>query len=120
MLSRIRNELGLQLITDKGLPSRVKDEVDKELCTVSSDCTDRAEPTKRLKRGRRQVTTDLDPTTETQLPASMREATESVDESFVTPDTAKFPDIATQEPTVSAPDPVMELLTENWDPTIVE
>ncbi len=109
MLSRIRNELGLQLITDKGLPSRVKDEVDKELCTVSSDCTDRAEPT-----------TDLDPTTETQLPVSMREATESVDESFVTPDTAKFPDIATQEPTVSAPDPVMELLTENWDPTIVE
>ena len=50
----------------------------------------------------------------------MREATDSVDESFVTPDTAKSPDIATQEPTVSAPDPVMELLTENWDPTIVE
>jgi hypothetical protein len=32
----------------------------------------------------------------------MREATESVDESFVTPDTAKSPDIATQGPTVSA------------------
>jgi hypothetical protein len=105
--------------TNKELPSQAKDKVDIELSKVISECTDKAEPKRPASRVIRHPAREPDPPTETEFPVSTRETTESVVANLVFPDTVRSPDIATQEPTQSAPDPEILLLTESVDPNLV-